>query len=203
MQELIDYFTEKYGDTIVVSKLDTFNQLTTEPGKNRFAFLLHLSDTIGEDGFDDLVKNAPEIVHRAEKEFTLQLVKHDQPHLTEEDLQTIVIKKFISTKEFVLLSKLESQLAGININDLIFLDMLGDKHTALGNFSVEKLQKIGNETGRKFLKYTTKIFDDNDLAEYIEKNKINLDTYIVELANNNKPIIPLRFIDWQKFMSCR
>lgn len=197
MQELIEYFTEKYGDDTVISKLDTFNQLTTETGKNRFAFLLHLNETIGEQDFNDLIKRVPDVVHRAEKEYIMQLVKHDQPQLSEEDLQHIVIKKFVSPQEFLLVSKLESQLAGIVVDDLIFLDMLADKHPLLAN--MPDLRERGLATSKKFLKYTTKIYDEQDLNEYIEKNEINLDDYIVDLANNNRPVIALRFIDWSDF----
>lgn len=198
MQELIDYFTEslKYDLDFVNDKLNSFNTTCTDSG-SRFAFLVHLSTVIGDELFNKLIKTVPELVQKAEHEYTLQLVKHDNPHLTDEDLSSIVIKKYISPQEFILVTKLESQLAGIKLDDLIFLDMLADQHPALNSFS--DLRGLGKKTGTKFLKYITKIYNDDDLQRYIDKKNININDYIVELAKNNRQVMPLRFIDWDHF----
>lgn len=198
MQELINYFTEKgiSGDEIH-QKMDLFTECTQDPSRNRFSFLLHLSDTLGEATLDSLIKEDPLIVRNAEQEYTKQMIQRLYPQLDESELKKIVIKKQITSKELQIIAKLESQLAGIELADLIFLDMLGDNSHHLN--MIPNFEEYGETVARKFLKFETKIFDSDKLNDFIKKKDIHLGKYIVELATNRQRTITLRFINWDTF----
>ena len=199
MEALVNYFTDTLGFSgeTVHEKMDLFNEIIQDPSRNRFSFLIHLNDTLGESTFDNLIKKEPSIVRNAEKEYTKKMLLRLYPQLTEDELQKIVIKKQISPKELQLIAKLESQLAGIELQDLIFLDMLGDGHQALSQ--MPNLYEYGQNVSRKFLMFETKCFDSDELDSLIAEKKIDLGEYIVKLANNRHRTIPLRFINWDAF----
>lgn len=198
MQELINYFTERgFSGEEIHQKMDLFNECAQDPSRNRFSFLLHLSDTLGEATLDTLIKEDPLIVRNAEQEYTKQMIKRLYPNLDDSELKKIVIKKQITSKELQIIAKLESQLAGIELPDLIFLDMLGDNNYHLN--MIPNFEEYGKNVAKKFLKFETKIFNDELLDDFIKKKDIHLGKYIVELATNKQRTLPLRFINWDKF----
>lgn len=195
MQELIDYFIVKgFPEEEIREKMDLFNEYVQDPSRNRFSFYLHLSDVLGEELLDTLIHDDPIIVRNAEIEHTFHAIQRMHPHLEESELKKIKIplSKAITPKELKIITKIDSQIAGINIVDLMFIDMLSENNLDL--IMIPNFEEYSDNVAKKFLKYETKIFDDNELAEYIQKKDIHLGKYIVELSTNPRRTFALKII---------
>jgi len=197
MQQLINYFLDKYSSSTVTEKLEQFNELIHGSTNNKFSFLLHLEELLGTPGLNDLIKKEPQMLRDAEKDYSRQTLQALYPQLQNDELDGIVVQKKMSIKEHQFFAKIESQLAEITMTDLMFLDMLGANHPAL--MRIKNLQQQGDQIARKFLKFETKIYADNDLDTHIEENKIELGKYLVELSQDPMRTMQLRIIDWRNF----
>ena len=55
MQQLVNYFTERKGFSgdVIHEKMGEFNEIIQDPSRNRFSFLIHLNDTLGETNLNN------------------------------------------------------------------------------------------------------------------------------------------------------
>lgn len=200
MQKLINYFSTKgISDEEIQQKMEIFNMHTQDPSRSKFSFLLFLNDTLGEAMFDALIKDDPMLVKNAEQEYTKQTLRKLYPVLSAGnpalELEGVCIKKRTTAKELQIMAKLESQLAKIELKDIIFIDMLGDNNYNLN--LIPNFEEYSINVAKKFLMFETKIFDSDQLDEFIKKKNIHLGRYIVDLSINRQRIITLRFINWE------